>query len=237
MGDEDFAVSREQMTDLRVLISSVKGNQAAELKRWTARVLRRPAWQVLGPINELHAVKLAARLGKAVTFDLRGGDTTVDVESVRPVFQVLTHLIRNAGDHGIVGPTERSDKPLTGRLEFEIADRPTSYVLRCADDGRGIDLDALTKRAVDLGFVTADALRNMNDRDKLDLIFIEGLSTALVTTSISGRGVGMSAVRAAVDRVGGKIDIRSTKGAGTTFVLTIPKDDESSSAVTDSAVS
>jgi two-component system chemotaxis sensor kinase CheA len=225
VGEEGFAVSREQMSVLRTLISSLGDSQAAGLRHWTTRLLRKPAWQVLGPIDDF-AQKLASRLGKNITVEVCGTDTTVDVETVRPVFQVLTHLIRNAIDHGIEGPLDRKNKPLAGRLELEFSDRQNAYVIRCSDDGRGIDTEGLSRRAIEMGLLTRESASAMGERDLFDLIFVEGLSTALVTTSISGRGVGMSAVRAAIEKVGGKIEIRSTPGQGTTFSLTIPKHDE-----------
>jgi two-component system chemotaxis sensor kinase CheA len=234
-GEEGFTVTREQMGGLRTLASSLHGAGATELKRWTARVLRKPAWQVLGPIDDFSR-KLGERLGKSVSFKLTGGDFTVDVEVVRPVFQVVTHLIRNSVDHGIEAPVDRRGKPPSGRLELELVDRPQGYVLRCRDDGRGIDTDSLGRRAVDLGLIAQDALARMNDTEKLNLVFVEGLSSVPVTTSVSGRGVGMSAVKAAVERVGGKIDIQSAPGEGTTFTITIPKP-ESSFATTNATVS
>jgi two-component system chemotaxis sensor kinase CheA len=208
------------------------GAHAAELKRWTARVLRRPARQVLGPVEDF-SQKLAARLGKSIAFDLVGADVNVDVETVRPVFQVVSHLLRNAIDHGIEGPMERKGKPISGKVVLELFDRPKAYVLRCSDDGRGIDTEVLGRRAVDLGFVGAEALAKMSERDKLELIFIEGLSSAPVTTSISGRGVGMSAVRAAVEKVGGRIEVESTHATGTLFMMTIPKNEDPSSVHTE----
>jgi two-component system chemotaxis sensor kinase CheA len=232
VGEEGFAVSREQMSDLRTLISSLGelgDSHAAGLRRWTAGLLRKPAWQVLGPIDDF-AQKLALRLGKNVTVEMCGSDTTVDVETVRPVFQVLTHLIRNAIDHGIEGPLDRKGKPLTGRLQLELSDQPNAYVVRCTDDGRGVDTEALGRRAIAMGLLTRESVASMGEKELLDLVFVDGLSTAPVTTSISGRGVGMSAVRTAVEKVSGKVEIRSRRGEGTTFSLTIPKHDENTGA-------
>jgi two-component system chemotaxis sensor kinase CheA len=154
----------------------------------------------------------------------------VDVETVRPVFHVVTHLLRNAIDHGIEGPAQRKGKPASGRIELDLVETANAYVLRCTDDGRGIDTDVLGRRAVELGFVKGEAAATMDERAKLELIFIEGLSSAAVTTSISGRGVGMSAVRAAIGKVGGRIDVASVRGQGTTFTLAIPKQEDSTSS-------
>jgi two-component system chemotaxis sensor kinase CheA len=228
-GGEGFAVTREQMSSLRSLISGMEATQAAELKEWTARVLLRPARQVLGPVEDF-SQKLAARLGKSVELELNGADVHVDVETVGPVFQVVSHLLRNAVDHGIEGPAERRGKPPSGRIGLDLAETPSEYVLRCSDDGRGIDTDLLGRRAVELGFAPAETIARMDERTKLELVFVEGLSCAAVTTSISGRGVGMSAVREAVKRVGGQIDVESARGLGTRFTVTIPKNGDSTSA-------
>jgi two-component system chemotaxis sensor kinase CheA len=222
VGDEGFAVTREQMMSLQSLVAGMHGAEASELRRWTARVLRRPAGLVLGPVEDF-AQKLANRLGKVISFRLEGGDVNVDVETVRPVFQVVAHLLRNAVDHGIEPPMDRRGKRLAGEVVLEVVDEPEAYVVRCTDDGRGIDTEALGDRAVKLGFVQPEALAAMNARSKLDLVFVDGVSSAVVTTSISGRGVGMSAVRGAVQRAGGHIAIDSERGERTTFTLTIPK--------------
>lgn len=233
---EDFAVTHEQMTQLKSLIASIQDARAAELSRWTSEVLRKPASLVLGPVEDFSR-KLATRLGKNLSFQLVGAETTVDVDTVRPVFQVLSHLLRNAIDHGLETPLERKGKPAAGHLMLELSETPSTYVVRCSDDGRGIDPQLVGKRAVDLGFVSPRDFAEMDERKKLDVIFIDGLSTAAITTSISGRGVGMSAVRAAVQKVGGAIDVRSTVGVGTTFIITIPKSRETSATSASMAVS
>ncbi len=224
LGDEGFAVTKEQISDLRVLISSIPGAQAAELRRWTAHVFRRPAWQLLGPVDDF-AQKLAVRLGKSIAFELDGAETTLDVETVRPVFQVVSHLVRNAIDHGIEGPLGRGSKPPRGLVRLAIGENRAEYVVECTDDGRGIDVDVLGRRAVEIGALPAATLAAMTFEDKLGLVFVDGLSSAPVTTSISGRGIGMSAVRAAVRKAGGEISIASGGGKGTAFVIRIPKPD------------
>lgn len=222
IGEEGFEITREQMSGLRSLIAAVPDEGAEGLRRWTSGMLKRPAWQLLGPIEDFSR-KLADRLGKSITFELTGADTCVDVEAMRPVAHVISHVVRNAIDHGIEGPLHRHGKPRQGRVHLDIADRDGSYVLRCEDDGGGIHLDVLAERAVGLGLLPRARVQAMSDDEKLNLVFVDGLSSAEVTTSISGRGVGMSAVKAAVEKVGGRVEIQSARHRGTVVSLVIPK--------------
>jgi len=234
LGEEGFSVTKEQISDLRGLIASIPGAQAAELRRWTAHVFRRPAGQLLGPVEDF-ARKLGRRLGKNLAFELGGAETSLDVETVRPVFQVVSHLVRNAIDHGIEGPVERGTKAQCGRVRLVVGEGDGHYLVECADDGRGIDVEVLGRRAVEIGAITSAQLAAMSFEEKLRLVFVDGLSSAQVTTSISGRGIGMSAVRAAVRKVHGDIAIASGRGTGTTFSIRIPKPE--SAARADEAVS
>jgi two-component system, chemotaxis family, sensor kinase CheA len=219
-GTEGFEVSEAQLSGLRTLLS--KGASVDELRRWADRVAQKPAWQVLGPVKDF-AARLGERLSKQVDFELEGADVLVDVELVRPVFQSLTHLLRNAIDHGIERPLERGKKAASGRLTMWVEERPDGYTVGVRDDGRGIDVEKLSRRAVEKGFLPRDRVERMSEEERVALIFVDGLSSADVTTTISGRGIGMSAVKEALDRVGGKIDVRTASGEGTTFVLSIPR--------------
>jgi two-component system chemotaxis sensor kinase CheA len=218
-----FEVTSEQLSGLRAILA--RGASASDVRQWIERVGHKPARQVLGPVEEF-TQRLAERLGKRVHFALDGGDVAVDVERVRPVFQTLTHLLRNAIDHGVERPSERGNKPRDAAVALSIEDRPRDLRVVVHDDGRGIDVDTLGRRAAEKGFVTEQDVRAMSEDQRVSLIFIDGLSSAEVTTTISGRGIGMSAVRDALTRVGGRIDVHSAKGNGTTFTLTIPKNAE-----------
>lgn len=225
IADEAFAVSNAQMSHLKTLIAGMATSEGEALRRWTRRILERPAAQLLGPVEDFTA-KLADRLGKSVSLTLAGGDTPVDVEVTRPVFQVIAQLLRNALDHGIEPPDSREEKPARATVRLEIASQPEGYVICCEDDGRGIDTDLLGQRALEKGLITSEALATMTHAERLDLIFLDGLSSAEVATSISGRGAGMAAVRFAVERVGGSMRIESTRGQGTRFTLTVPRPQE-----------
>lgn len=219
---EGFEVSPEQMSRLRSIIATLPETTSVDLRTWTARVLEKPAAQLLGPVEDF-TFKLAERLGKDIAFELRGVDLLLDVETMRPILQSVAHMIRNAVDHGIEPPTQRGSKSPRGRVSVSIHDCREFYELVVEDDGRGINVGVLAKRAQEKGLLRPEEVEKLSPAEKLRLIFLDGLSSAEVTTNISGRGVGMSAVQSAVQQAGGTISVQSTSGQGTRFVLRVPK--------------
>lgn len=214
-------VSEEQIKELRQVAVGLPAEAARKLELWTARVVSKPAHNMLGPIDDF-TEKLGDRLGKEIDFEIHGADTIVDVETMRPVLMSLSHLIRNSVDHGIEPPRERTEKARRGRIRVSIADKNTSWQIFVEDDGRGIDFRTLHQKAVDRGVASKEQIDKMPNRG-IDLVFIDGLSTAATTTQISGRGIGMSAVRSAVTGARGNMAIESKDGQGTVVKLEIPK--------------
>ncbi len=217
---DHFDVAASTMDELRALALPTGAGDAVE--RWTARVALKRADAILGPLDS-YVSKLAERLEKSVDFRLSGGETMVDARLLRPVFQNLTHVLRNAVDHGVEELADRGGKAPRATIEIAMGETPDAWTLRIRDDGRGVDTNEIVRLAVANGVVSPEQAAGLNEREKIDLVFAEGLSTARCTTDISGRGVGMSAVRAAVHDSGGQLTIESTKGEGTTVVVSIPK--------------
>ena len=219
-GDTSFEISERNVEALTAL---TKPNDV-EIRRWTAQVVLKHAGALLGPLD-CYVDKLAERLQKQVRFTIVGGNTLVDAPRVRPVMRNLTHLLRNALDHGIEAPEERGDKSATGHVEVRVEDSADAWTLHIVDDGRGIETGALVARAIEQGFVTAEEAAKMSEDEKLALIFRDGLSTAEQASEVSGRGVGMAAVKAAVEAANGTITVKSTVGQGTKVVMRLPKPD------------
>jgi len=226
--DDIFAVSSRRLEELKAMIEA--GTNDVELRRWTAEVYLKPASLLMGPFQKF-VEKLAERLEKDVTFNAVGESTLVDTGTMQPVFSNLTHLVRNAVDHGIEPPHERGDKPERGRITLEVRDQGGAWILDMHDDGRGIDVTTLVERSIEKGLVSKEDADGMSDDDKLRLVFLDGLSSAKETTDISGRGVGMSAVLGEVQRLNGSIDIHSEVGKGTRFVVRVPKPEVLSLAI------
>jgi len=136
----------------------------------------------------------------------------------------LTHLVRNAVDHGIEPPSERvaAGKPAEGTLTLRAYHEGGHVIVEVGDDGAGIDPDRIARIAVERGVVSRDQLAAMDRRDVLNLVFRPGFSTAKAITNVSGRGVGMDVVKTNIERIGGAVDVDSTVAAGTTWRLTIP---------------
>ncbi|MDQ3235502.1 MAG: ATP-binding protein, partial [Pseudobdellovibrionaceae bacterium] len=193
-----------------------------ELALWIQNILLKSARDLVGPLPDFVKL-LAARLDKKAELEIVGGDVRVDADVFGPVMQNLTHLIRNALDHGLEAPDERGSKPAVGHLRLSFAETEDAWTLKLADDGQGIDTEALVRKAVSSGILQANEASQLNQQQKLELIFRDGLSTAQRISDISGRGVGMSAVAESLRASGGQIRVTSRLGQGTEFELWIPK--------------
>jgi len=176
---------------------------------------------MLGPIEAL-VPRLAERFGKQVELAIEGGDLRVDVDLLRPIIRELGHVVRNAIDHGIEPADLRHGKPAAGQLTIRVAESGAGYQLEVADDGGGIDVDRVVAKARAKGLCSERELAGCSRDELLGLVFIEGLSTAETTSDVSGRGIGMSAVRNAVHGAGGTIRIHSELGRGTRIEITVP---------------
>jgi two-component system chemotaxis sensor kinase CheA len=167
---------------------------------------------------------LSAELGKQVLVDIEGGDVELDREMIEMIRDPLTHIIRNAVDHGIETPAERlkAGKREIGILAISARQSGNQILIDIQDDGRGIDGRKLVEKALAAGLVEPDAAKHLSPRDQLALIFEAGLSTAQAVTAISGRGVGMDVVRSNIERIGGTVEVDSNAGEGTRMTLRVP---------------
>jgi len=167
---------------------------------------------------------LSAELGKQVLVDIEGGDVELDREMIEMIRDPLTHIIRNAVDHGIETPAERlkTGKREIGLLCVSARQSGNQILIDIQDDGRGIDGKKLVEKAIANGVIDKAGAAQLNSREQLALIFEAGLSTAKQVTAISGRGVGMDVVRSNVERIGGIVEVDSHLGEGTRMTLRVP---------------
>lgn len=165
---------------------------------------------------------VSTKLNKKVRLITSGDQTEVDKTVVEELADPLTHMIRNAIDHGIEPPEARlaSGKPEEGTIELSASQRAGNILIQITDDGAGIDRERLLRKAVEKGVVPPDAV--LSEDETYNLIFTPGFSTAEKVTDTSGRGVGMDVVRRNISNLGGRIQIQSTLGKGTRFTLILP---------------
>lgn len=167
---------------------------------------------------------IARELGKKVRFEIVGESTEVDRDILEKLEAPLSHLLRNAIDHGIELPEVRTagGKPETGVLRLEAAHRSGMLMITVADDGRGVELDALRERILNRGMASAEMLDKLTEPELMEFLFLPGFSTLDQVTEISGRGVGLDVVHSMVHEVGGVVRAVSRPGQGLSFHLELP---------------
>jgi two-component system chemotaxis sensor kinase CheA len=168
--------------------------------------------------------EMSISLSKPMQLSVEGEATEADKTIVEMLFEPLLHVIRNAIDHGVEDADQRRNagKPPVATILLRAARDGDHVLIEVTDDGRGIDVERVRRVAKDRGIAGEEELRAMTDSEVVDLVFAPGFSTAARVTEMSGRGVGMDAVRSAVERVGGHVSIASRTNAGTTVSFSLP---------------
>lgn len=163
-------------------------------------------------------------LGKEVELVIIGEETELDRSVVDEIGDPLIHLIRNAMDHGLETPDERTaaGKTRGGTLVLAAVHEGNQIIISIKDDGRGIDTERVGRKAIEKGLISEEQFATMGQREVFDLLFLPGFSTKEKTTDLSGRGVGMDVVKTNIKKLNGLIEIKSTKGLGSEFILRLP---------------
>jgi two-component system chemotaxis sensor kinase CheA len=220
--DRDFAV---------VGVEEIKAleDEAGELSIHLAQKLKKLRYIKLSQLLSTYpqyTFRLAERLGKSILpFTIKcDEDIFVDAEKYYEFSRSLVNVFRNCADHGIEAPEERAaaGKLIEGEICCTIEKGQEEYKVIISDDGRGIDVEKIRCEACDMGLVEGDIAGKMPEEDVLKLIFSDGVSTADKCSLISGRGVGLAVVKHEVELLGGKVDVSSQPGRGTTFVFHLP---------------
>lgn len=167
---------------------------------------------------------LARDLDKEIDLVTQGQETELDRQVLELIKDPLTHMIRNAADHGLETPAERiaAGKRPAGRITLQARHEGGSIVIEVGDDGRGLVAAKIRAKAIAVGLITEAAASGMSDAEARQLIFAPGFSTAAQVTAVSGRGVGMDVVRSNIEKIGGSIELSSVEGQGTRFTIRIP---------------
>lgn len=217
-GDEGFVDGTQHELLRKVTHAGKIVRELQDLSMSMRMVPLRPTFQKLARVVR----DTATKAGKSVQFVTEGDDVEIDRTMVDRLGDPLVHMVRNAVDHGVEPPHERTGngKKPTGVVRLHAYHASGNVVVELIDDGRGLNREKLVKKAIEKGLIESD--KGMSDSEVFSLIFAPGFSTAEKITDISGRGVGMDVVRRNLEAIRGRIDITSTLGKGTTFAIRLP---------------
>ncbi len=195
----------------------------AELQNEVMKTRMQPIGNILGKFTRV-VRDLGRDLGKKIELVVEGTETELDKTIIEAIKDPLTHIVRNAVDHGIESVEDRlaSEKPETGLLRIKANHENGHVIIEVIDDGRGLDRQKIAKKAIEKGLITAEFASKLSDREIQFMIFSPGFSTAESISNISGRGVGMDVVKTNIEHIGGTVELTSQAGLGTTIKLKIP---------------
>ena len=195
----------------------------SELQEAIMRTRMQPIANILNKFTRV-VRDLSHQLGKSIELDIEGKDVELDKTILESINDPLTHLVRNSVDHGIEMPMEREQmgKKGTGRIVLKAFHDAGQVNIVISDDGRGLDPAKIASSAIEKGLVSESRVSEMSDKQKTELIFLPGFSTAKEVTDVSGRGVGMDVVVTNIEALGGIIELDSTPGQGTDIQIKLP---------------
>jgi two-component system chemotaxis sensor kinase CheA len=216
LGADELVETLEEVT---VHVGRITGDLQEEIMK--ARMF--PIEQVFNRFPRM-VRDLSQKAGKDIEFIVEGRETELDRTVIEEIGDPLIHLLRNAIDHGIESPEERlkGGKPAQGTVRLKAFHQENQIVIMVQDDGRGMDAYAIRQKAIEKGIITAETASRLNERESLNLIFSPGFSTASQISDVSGRGVGMDIVRSHIEKINGTVDIETTRGKGTRFIIKLP---------------
>ncbi len=227
----ELVLSRNQLlqtlgtTDSRALDSVANriDQVTTELQETIMQTRMQPIGNVFGKFTRV-VRDLSKTLGKQCQLEIEGKDVELDKTIIESIGDPLTHLVRNAMDHGLETPAVRQQngKNPVGTVRLAASHQEGKVLLEISDDGAGIDAARIRRKAVEKGLITAEQAASMSERDSVQLIFAPGFSTAEQVTAVSGRGVGMDVVKTNFERLGGSVEIDTEVGNGTTITVRLP---------------
>ena len=220
---QEVGTQRSELKRRESIVATALSQNLEEL-RSEVMVLRTVPLSPLFESFHPMAGALARELGKDVEGLVRGGKTEIDRKVAEALAEPLTHILRNAVDHGIEAPAERerAGKPRKGRIVITATPKKGRVVLEVEDDGRGIDPNEVREAAIRKGMISERAAWRLDDRELVDFVFRTGFSTAKTMTGISGLGIGMDVVHATAERFNGTSEVHSNPGKGTRVVMELP---------------
>jgi two-component system chemotaxis sensor kinase CheA len=202
-------------------ISQTLEKRFSELKDQVLEIRMVPIGQIFTRLSQI-VRRYSREIDKQIELAMYGEDTELDKYLAEEIIDPLMHIIRNSIDHGIESPEERKEKGKneSGKIILKSYQQGNHVVIEINDDGAGIDIDKVRKKAVEKGLIDDDV--ELNEKEIIDLIFTPGFSTKDVASEVSGRGVGMDVVKEKLSFLNGFTEIKTKKGIGSTFVLTLP---------------
>ncbi|MFZ6008021.1 MAG: chemotaxis protein CheA, partial [Nitrospirota bacterium] len=195
----------------------------SDLQLAVMKMRMQPIQKVFGKFPRM-VRDMSRNLGKDIDLEIFGEDTEVDKTVIENIGDPLVHIIRNSIDHGIESPEEREAKGKLkkGRIIISAYQKGTMIVIEVSDDGKGIDVESVKKKALSKGLITEEEAQRMSDDAAINLIFLPGFSTKEVSTELSGRGVGMDVVKTNVAKLNGYVEVITKKDIGSTFKISLP---------------